>query len=138
MFHTILRVLLIAAAVHWALPYLFNGIQFHGNLAAALGIGLAFSASYLAAGIALRFSLTRIFGALDKARKLVPLWVSLYWVLSAALLMLVSAALPEILTVSGWAQAAGGGLVLLAIGTATASSCSKSPSSHCGSDRRAP
>jgi len=137
MIRTILRVLLLAVAFPVVLPYIFAGIQFHGNWLAALGLGGFFAASYLGVGIGISLCFRKFFAGLTRAKKFIPLWVALFWAVSAGLLKLVATVLPALILVSGWAAAVGGGLVLLVIGIATADPPCKSATSNCSESKKA-
>jgi len=131
------RVLLGALAVGLVLPFALGGaFQFGGGVFAALGLGLLFTISMLAVAIVLSlisqiFSLNR-----QRMRKLLPLWVVLCWVASAAWLALVSALLPAILSVSGWLGLAGGGFGMLITCVLTASKPGSCRGDSCEVDTR--
>ena len=130
MIRVLARVLLISIAFMFLLPKTFTSIEFHGGTLTALGFGLFFSLAYYGIGSALSLSFERFFGGLEHARKFVPLWVAIFWAVSAGLIKLTAFLLPTVLSVYGWAAAIGAGLVLLVIGVITAGSpCKKSDSS---------
>jgi len=131
MIRALARVLLISGAFMFLLPMTFTTIEFHGGAAHALGLGLFFSAAYYGIGSLMSHSLQRLFGGLEQAKKFVPLWVAIFWAVTAGLLKLTAFLLPDLLTVYGWAAATGAGLVLLFIGVVTAGSpCNKASRSE--------
>jgi len=116
----ILRLLLSAVAFIVILP-LINGIDFHGNFLHALLLAVAFAFMlWVVDLIAVSLSAILTVGSLGTALLwLIPLWLLGFWVLPAVALKLVSDVMPGYLTVTGWAPAIVGGLVMLGIGVLT-------------------
>ncbi len=118
----IIRILLTAAAFTFVLP-MIHGIDFHGNFVAALCLAIGFAVMlWLVDLAAVALSAVLTIGTLGTALLwLIPAWILGSWLLPAVALILLSDAMPNYLTVTGWMPAILGGLVMLVIGMCTSS-----------------
>lgn len=128
MLRNAVRALLIALSLQFVLPLLFSGYQFHAGFLSALGLAVGFTVSYLIAGALIGLGLESFTAHSANSRKLMPLWLVLFWGMSSLLLVLTAHVLPSVLALNGWVAALGSGFVLLVAGMVTgrtsASSCS--------------
>jgi hypothetical protein len=134
MLRNAVRVLLIALSLQFVLPLLFSGYQFHGGYLSALGLAAVYTISYVLAGAFLGLGLESFTAHSADSPKLVPLWVVLFWGLSALLLNLTTHVAPSLLSLSGWLPTLGAGLVLLIAGMLTgrrAGSCAPCRGNAC-------
>jgi hypothetical protein len=122
----IARLLLSAIAFTSILP-MIQGIDFHGNFWAALGLAVVFGLMlWIVDIIAIAISTVAAVGTLGAALLfLIPLWIFGFWLLPAVALKLVSDMMPNFLTVQGWMPAILGGLVMLGISMLTSGSVPK-------------
>lgn len=120
MLRLIVRIFLSALAFIYVLP-MIQGISFHGNFMAAVGISIIFAVMLTVVELlALAISAVLTVSTLGLALLwLIPLWILGFWVLPAVALMLVADFMPTYLTVSGWIPAILAGLVMMSVGMAT-------------------
>lgn len=116
----LVQFLLTALAFAFILP-MINGIDFHGNFVAALGLALLFGimlwvVDFLAIALTAALAITSLGTALIW---LIPLWILGFWLLPAVALRLVADIMPAYFTVVGWTPAILGGLIMLVIGMIT-------------------
>ncbi len=113
----LIRVLLYALALFYALPAIINGIAFHGNFFQAIALGAGFALMLWLVEVVASF-LSGVFavGTLGLGLLiLVPMWLFGFWLLPAVALKYLSDLAPHYLTVSGWAPAIGGGIIMFLI-----------------------
>jgi len=120
MTRVIIQFLLTALAFAFILP-LINGIDFHGNFVAALGLALVFGIMvWLVDFLAVALTAVLTIGSFGTALLwLIPIWILGFWLLPAVALKLVSDIMPGYLTIVGWVPAIIGGLIMMVIGMLT-------------------
>lgn len=126
MIRVLVRFFLTALTFAFILP-MINGIDFHGNFVAALGLALVFGIMvWLVDILAVTLTAALTIGTLGLALLwLIPLWLLGFWLLPAVALKLVADFMPAYFTVMGWGPAILGGLVMLLIGTLTSHTWTK-------------
>lgn len=115
-----IRLLLISAAFFFVFP-MIPGIQFHGNFAHALVVGMLFAfIGWIVESFAIAISALLTLGTLGMALViLIPAWILGFWLLPALALMYVAQLVPGSLSFAGWQPAMWGGLIMLGIGIVT-------------------
>jgi len=116
----LLRVLLSMLAFSMIFPVI-PGIDFHGNVLAALALSVVFGIMlWLVEAVAVAVAAIWTLSTFGLALLwLIPLWVIGFWLLPALALLLTAHFLPQYLTVNGFLPAALAGMVMLLIGVLT-------------------
>jgi len=120
MFRLLIRLALFSLAFTTVLP-LINGIDFHGNWGAALGLSIFFAVMlWLVDLVAIMISAVLTVTTFGLALLwIIPFWILGFWLLPAVALRLVADFVPEFLTVQGWMPAILGGLVMMFVSLVT-------------------